>query len=242
MGSQYGYIFYFADGRDVLTFPITPGELTYKQGSKNETITLISEGEVNIPKPPSLFEIEFEARFPMVKYPYSRDAWDFESYVAKFEELKNEKKHFHFIVIRDSLRNKRSWETDVKVLLEDFTINEKADEGDDVLISFKLKQYKEYGVKKVKVEIDNSKPTTTSTSKEPRDTDNKASETKTYTVKSGDTLWTIAKGEYGNGSLHSKIYDANVNAIEADAQKHGKESSRNGHWIYPDLVLTIPAK
>ncbi len=242
MSSAYGYIFYFADGSDVLTFPITPGELTYKQGSKNETVTLISEGEVNIPKPPSLFEIEFEARFPMVKYPYSREVGDFQGYFDKFKELKEKRKHFNFIVIRDSLRNKRSWETNVNVLLEDFEIKENADEGDDVLITFKLKQYKEYGVKKIKVEGSNANPKTTSTSSQPRSTDNKASESEAYTVKSGDTLWAIAKKYYGDGSLYTKIYDANKNAIENDAKKHGKSSSSSGHWIYPNLVLTIPAK
>ena len=241
MGSQYGYTFYFDDNGDVLTFPITPGELTYKVGSKNEVVTLISEGEINIPKPPSLCEIEFEARFPMHKYPYSREVGDFQDYYDKFHELKEECKFFDFIVIRDTLRNKRSWDSKVKVLLEDFEMKENADEGDDVLITFKLKQYKPYGVKKVKVETNNT-PTTTSTSNEARDTGNKASIPTTYTIKSGDTLWTIAKGELGNGSLYTKIYEANAKLLDSEAQKHGKSSSSNGHWIYPGVTIIIPAK
>ena len=64
----------------------------------------------------------------------------------------------------------------------------------------------------------------------------------TYTVKSGDCLWNISKKFYGNGSDWKIIYDANKSAIESDAKKHGKNSSSNGHWIYPGLKLTIPAK
>ena len=74
-----GYDFYFKDGSTVLTFPITPGELTLNVGSNNETVTLIDEGEINILKSPALTKIEFEARFPMRKYPYSRKVDSFKS-------------------------------------------------------------------------------------------------------------------------------------------------------------------
>ena len=241
MPNPHGYNFYFKDGSDVLTFPITPGELNVKVGSNNKVITLISEGDVNILKSPSLVEVTFEARFPMRKYPYSRTFSGFENYFNKFTELKEEKKSFRFIVARTTPNGKRTWDTNILVALEEFEINENADEGDDVLVSFKLKEYKEYGVKTIKTA--SSKPVTTSTSNEPRNTDNKTAATKPYTIKSGDTLWGIAKAEYGDGSKWTVIYEANKNTIESAAEKHrgtGKGSS-NGHWIYPNTELTIPA-
>ena len=63
---------------------------------------------------------------------------------------------------------------------------------------------------------------------------------KTYTVKSGDCLWNIAKKFYGNGSKWTTIYNANKSTIEARAKKAGKKSSNNGSLIYPGTVLTIP--
>lgn len=53
---------------------------------------------------------------------------------------------------------------------------------------------------------------------------------KTYTVKSGDCLWNIAKKFYGNGALYTKIYNANKSVIGG-----------NPNLIYPGQVYTIPA-
>jgi hypothetical protein len=140
---NYGYDFYI----DGLILPITPGELTIKIGSKNEVVTLINEGDINILKSPSLIEISFEARFPMRSYPYSREPSDFQTYFNKFKSLKENKTPFRFIVARRALKSKRTWDTNLEMALEEFEIKESADEGDDVIISFELKQYKNYGVK-----------------------------------------------------------------------------------------------
>ena len=232
-----GYIFYFDDGSDLLTFPITPGALSIKVGSNNKVITMINEGDINILKSPSLVEVSFEARFPMRKYPYSREVSDFQTYFDKFKELKEKKKSFRFKVVRATPSAKRLWDTDLLVALEDFTITEDANEGDDVLIEFKLKQYKEYGVK---ILPNSTEKTTTSTSEQPRSSNNAPTEPKPYTIKSGDCLWNIAKAAYGDGSKWRAIYDANKTVLDNAARQYGKSSSSNGKLIYPGTVITIP--
>ena len=236
-----GYNFYFKDGSDVLTFPITPPELSIKVGSNNKVVTLISEGDINILKSPSLIEVEFEARFPMRQYPYAREFSDFQTYYDKFKELKEDKRPFRFIVARTTPKGKRTWDTNLLMALEEFELAESVDEGDDVLVTFKLKQYKEYGVKKLNISEYGVNKTKATVTEDNRSTDNKTSTAQTYTVKSGDCLWNIAKRFYGNGAKYTVIYNANKSAIEADAKKHGKQSSKEGHWIWPGLVLTIPA-
>lgn len=244
-----GYDFYFDTPYGLLTFPVTPGELSIKVGSNNETVTLINEGDVNILKSPALVEVDFEARFPMRNYPFARKVQPFEDYYNIIKKVKEEKKPFRFIVARRNPKGSRTWDTNLLMALEEFEIKESADEGDDVLVSFSLKQYKEYGVKQVKITLpkkeDDSakkKPTTTSTSNKNRDSKKDTSTKKTYTVKKGDTLWAIAKKYYGNGNLYDKIYKANKSIIEKTAKKYGKKSSSNGHWIYPGTKLTIPPK
>lgn len=236
-----GYEFYFTINGEVLVLPITPSELTIKTGSKNKVVTLINDGDINILKSPTLVEITFEARFPMRKYPYSREPLYFEDYLEKFTKAKESKKPIRFKVARSTPNGKGTWGSDWLVGLEELETYESADNGDDVIVKFKLKQYKEYGVKTVQVE--NQVPNSTSTSDTPRTNENPpASEPTTYPIKSGDTLWSIAKYFYGNGALYTKILNANKTGLDNEAKKHGKQSSSDGHWIYPNYVLTIPPK
>lgn len=229
MSSNYGYDVYI----DGLILPITPGEITSEFDSNNETVTLINEGEINILKSPSLAKISFDARFPMREYPYSRMPLSFVEYFDRFTALKENKKPFQFIISRRALKGARTWDTNMEMALEDFEVKESADEGDDVIVSFTLKQYKHYGVKLL-----STNPRQQNSNR--NDSNNPSATSSTYKVQSGDCLWNIAKAAYGDGSMWTLIYEANKDTIEAAAQAHGKDSSSNGHWIYPDTQLVIP--
>ena len=60
------YKFYF--NKDVL--PVTPGAITTTFKNQNKTITLINEGEVNLPKAPGLTEYSFKFMLPWCNYPF----------------------------------------------------------------------------------------------------------------------------------------------------------------------------
>ena len=60
------YKFYF--NKDVL--PVTPGSITTTFKNQNKTITLINEGEVNLPKAPGLTEYSFKFMLPWCNYPF----------------------------------------------------------------------------------------------------------------------------------------------------------------------------
>ena len=60
------YKFYF--DKDIL--PVTPGSITTTYKNQNKTITLINEGEVNIPKSPGLTEFSFKFMLPWCNYPF----------------------------------------------------------------------------------------------------------------------------------------------------------------------------
>lgn len=227
-----GYDFYI----DGMRLPIAPPSLTISNGSNNEVVNLINDGDINIIKSPALIEVSFEARFPMRDYPYAKNVKSFETYFNKIKELKEQKKSFQFIVSRYNPRGQVTWDTNLTMALETFDIKEDAEQGDDVLIEFKLKQWKSYGTKTAKITIDNKVEKTTTATRE-----TKKVESQTYKIKNGDTLIGIARRFYNDDSQWKKIYNANKAAIEEDAKKHGKASSSNGHWIWAGLTLNIPA-
>lgn len=59
-----------------------------------------------------------------------------------------------------------------------------------------------------------------------------------YTVKSGDTLWDLAKEFGGSSSRWGEIYSRNKDIIDSTARKRGMAA--NGHWIFPGTQLYIP--
>lgn len=190
--------YYFMLG--VVPLPITPGALTIKTPSMNQTINLANEGEINIPKDRGLREISFDFLLPQVqKYPFAN--YQLGSYTATtmiplLNMWKQTRLPFQFIVVRTSPKGKILYFTSIKCLIEDYTYEEDAEEhGLDVLCSIELKEYKDYGTKSVKLkEVKNSDGSTTKTASQTttRSTTGKkiASSTKTT---SSDTLPNVSK-------------------------------------------------
>ena len=214
-------------------FPFLLKKLELKISNQNKTYDLMNYSEINVLKSPGLTSIEFDILLPNVKYPFATYKNNFQNakyFLGILENLKVNKSAFQFIVIRKFPNGTGIFDTNIKVSLEDYTITDSTDEGFDTTVKIKLKQYREYSTKTVKVTIKQYKPpvvTRTVT------TNNTAAASKpsgqNYTVRSGDCLWNIAKKFYGNGSQYTKIYNANRDKI------------KNPNLIYPNQVLWIPA-
>ena len=224
--------YYFYLGNVLL--PVPPKKLDVKIDNKNKTYDLINNSQINVLKSPGLTSIEFEILLPNSKYPFAmyKDSFQNAKYYLKIlEQLKINKSAFQFIVVRKFPNGKDIYSTNIKVSLEDYTITDTTDEGFDNKVKIKLKQYREYSTKTVKVTIKQYKPpvikrtvTTNNTAKAPAKPSGQ-----NYTVKRGDCLWNIAKRFYGNGSKYKTIYNANRGKI------------KNPNLIYPGQVLWIPA-
>ncbi|MFF5993470.1 LysM peptidoglycan-binding domain-containing protein [Lysinibacillus sp. KU-BSD001] len=205
---------------DDVQLPVAPGAMSTSIKNKNETITLMNDGEVNILKKPGLTDIEFEALLPNAQYPFAVYPNGFQPathYLEKLEKLKTSQEPFQFIVNRMKPDGSLLFDTNMTVSLEDYQMDEDAEEGFDVKVSIRLKQFRPFGTKKLNVK---SSPASTSnksnananqkkvTVEKQRPTTGKQTP-KTHTVKEGETLWAIAKRHLGDGSKYTELAKLN---------------------------------
>ncbi|WP_131009212.1 LysM peptidoglycan-binding domain-containing protein [Clostridioides difficile] len=223
---------------DGVQLPITPGKLEIKTTNKNKTVDLINDGEVNILKTPGLSEISFEAEFTHNKLPFCRGQFrDVQFFLSKLELLKTDCKPFQFIVSRE-MGGKVLFNTNIKVSLEEYAISEDAENGSDTKVAIKLKQYRDYSTKKLVLAPPKNETGRPSVKIEPKRVDSvnaTNTKTKTYTVKAGDSLWSICQKQLGNGSLYKKVYELNKSMM--DKANKGKNLSK--YTIYKGQVLKL---
>ena len=235
------FLFYLGN----MMLPVTPEKLELKIANNNKTITLINDGEVNLLKRPGLTKVTFGALLPNIKYPfavYSNGFQPAEVYLNKLESLKVSQAPFVFRVMRSREDAFSSFDTFLTVSLEEYTIAEDAEKyGRDVYVSITLLQYQGCVTKTITFQDSPSASdvgkTATISSQRDASTKEKA---KTYTVQSGDSLWSIAQLQLGSGTRYQEIYTLNQTVIEDAAKRQGRDSSSKGHWIYAGTVLSLP--
>ena len=196
------YSFFMVSEDKKVQFPIAPSELTISVNGRNESIDLMNEGEVNLLKSPGLTEISFTALIPQIgKYPFAVNDEPIDTYTNFLNEMLTEKKAFRFVVVRTA-GTKLLFDTNLKVSCENYELKESAENGFDVELDISLKQYRDYGVKTVKlVSIQTTKKedttvatttTTTSTSTSTTTTTTKSTSSTTTTTPSKSTTTTTA--------------------------------------------------
>lgn len=216
------YAFYL----DSVQLPVTPSKLSTRIKNQNKTINLISGEEINILKVAGLTDVELTATIPQVRYPfavYPNGFKDAAFYLEKLEALKLSKKPFQFIVSRVSPSGKLLFDTNLTVSVEDYSIDEDADNGLDVEISINLKQFVPFGTKKAVIK--QAASTGKKTAKVTKKRASTKTTPKTHTVVKGDTLWAICKKYLGSGTKYPEI--AKLNKI------------KNPNLIYPKQVIKL---
>lgn len=229
-----------------VTLPLPPSKITWKTKAGNKTVTLINEGEVNIIKKAKLATIDFDIILPATDIPGVKLEMSQAEYYSKIMGLLGEKKPILFLIDRKMPNGAQLRMESFDVTVESINVEENVDNGFDLKLSISLKNYVEYGAKKVTVKDNKVKKKSTKKS------EGKAAKKKKnsgkgklfidYTTKKGDTLMLIAKEFYNHTekSYQEKIYNANKKVIENAAKKNGLKSSANGKHLFPGTKISIP--
>lgn len=230
-------------------FPVTPGKLQMNINGTNKTLTLVNEGEVNLIKTSGLTDLSTEVLLPaLTDYPFATYINGFQNpsyYLEQLEEWKQQKNPVTFKMLRTSPDGKTLlWDTNISVTIEEYQIIEDAEnQGMDVVVKISMKEYREWGAKKLVVKKTSKKTASKKkkTAKKKKTRKTKTTE-KTYTVQKGDCMWNIAKKKLGDGSKWKKIYNLNKSTVESWAKKYGHKSAIEGTvcWIFPGEKLKLP--
>lgn len=205
--------------KEKIQLPVLPESFQTKNGSSNESMDITGLGEITIMQSRPALQFSFSSFFPAAKFPGIQVGSITKplTLIQKINSWKAGTEPVHFICTACGV--------DLYCTIESFNYSEEGGDPGTYQYSITLKEYREITVRQVKVDIPSA--TATVQKEEPR-VDNSV-QPKTYTVKSGDCLWNIAKKYYGSGSDYTKIYNANKGTIGG-----------NPNLIYPGQVLTIP--
>ena len=205
--------------KEKIQLPVLPESFKTSNGSSNDSMDITGLGEIIIMQSRPALQFSFSSFFPAARFPglqVSSITKPLEL-VQKINTWKASKKPVHFIATACGV--------DLYCSIEKFDYSEEGGDPGTYQYSITLKEYREITVRQVKVDIPSKEATV---EKEEARVDNSV-QPKTYTVKSGDCLWNIAKQFYGSGSDYTKIYEANKGTIGG-----------NPNLIYPGQVLTLP--
>lgn len=219
MSTKYQMWLTYNAEKEKIQLPVLPETFKTNNGSSNDSMDITGLGEIIIMQSRPALEFSFSSFFPAARFPgvqVSSLTKPLEL-VQKINSWKASKKPAHFIATACGV--------DLYCSIEKFNYSEEGGDPGTYQYDITLKEHREITVRQVKVDIPSKEATV---EKEEARVDNSV-QPKTYTVKSGDCLWNIAKQFYGSGSDYTKIYNANKETIGG-----------NPNLIYPGQVLTLP--
>lgn len=207
--AEYGFFLSFNNLKDLFRLPVNPETLEIQETGNSKSYDIIDFGEINAISAPKLMEITLESIFPAYKYPFvvvsdTSLKQPFE-YVAMIKKWMESRKPIRFVfsgVERPEEQGpKNSVGLNMPVSIESFSWKLSAGNSGDIEYSLTLKKYVFYQAMPVKVVKGEAK----AEAKRPND---KATPT-TYKLKSGDSLWSVAKKTLGDGSKYKIIQKLN---------------------------------
>lgn len=219
------YRIYLKQEATQVLLPVTPAEIRTKTESRNKSVYILNFGELNLARKPGLQEISFTVLLPGRLYSFVQTEGAFhepEYFLNLFREYKAAEKPVQLIVFRKLADGSQIFCGNIEALLEDYMVTEKGGEQGDFWVDLRWKEYR--NAKSIRYDMKKEADGQTALIEQGQARESKTP-TGSYTVRSGDCLWAIAKRALGDGTKYREI-----------AEKNGiADPSR----IYPGQVLKL---
>lgn len=217
---------YLGTDSDKIRFPVVPSSIGVSRGNNIDTQSVLKLGEVPIFNGTSLKTIELSSFFPNQEYSFC----DYTGFIKPYEFSDKIQKWMYEgkplrIIVTDS-------PTNMQCLIQQFDTVEQ-DGTRDLYFTLSLIEYRPVKVTDLSSNSSNnlSSDNSQNISRESEPVTDLNNQQKAYKVVKGDSLWDIAQKHYGNGSLYTKIKEAN---------KSKYPSLDKNNVIYTDWELIIP--
>lgn len=196
-----------------IQMPVTPGEFAVEVGRNITVLDMAQAGEAAFPGLSALFDAPMEFLLPAESRNYTRGGYagDPYAYVKQLADW-SETGEVLRLIVTDTPVN-------FPVLLGPVRYGEQDGTG-DVVVRLNVRRYRELAAETTTVKPDTGNLT--------RSAQRAAQPERVHTVAKGDTLWGIARKQYGDGSFCWKL--AKYNGI------------KNANLIYPGQVVKCPDK
>jgi nucleoid-associated protein YgaU len=212
------YLLSVTGGSD-LHLPVNPSKVTVGGEKRIETVEIVNIGEVDFPSGDRRTSIRFSSFFPQ-EYDGSYCRYtrvpDPGSALKRLISWRLEGKPVRLLITASPIN--------VLVLISRVNYDIRGGEPGDIYFDLEMRQWREIKIRKSAGTV-----TQKSVSTQGARPDTKPVP-KVYTVKSGDSLYKIAKTQLGSGSKWNEIYSTNRKTI-----------GPNPNLIYPGTKLVMPA-
>ena len=224
---------YLGTDDDKIRFPVVPSSIGVNRSNNIDTQSVLKLGEVPIFNGTSLKTIELTSFFPNQEYSFC----DYTGFMKPYEFSHKIQKWMYEgkplrIIVTDT-------PTNMQCLIQQFDTVEQ-DGTRDLYFTLNLLEYRPIEVPNLSnnstgnsSSSSNSNNANAQNTTRPSENNNSSSnnQQKSYKVVKGDSLWNIAQKHYGNGSLYTKIQEAN---------KSKYPSLSKNNIIYVNWELIIP--
>ena len=215
---------YLGTDTDKIRFPVVPSAIGVNRSNNIDTQSVLKLGEVPIFNGTSLKTIELTSFFPNQEYSFC----DYTGFMKPYEFSEKIQSWMYEgepvrIIVTDTPIN-------MQCLIQQFDTVEQ-DGTRDLYYTLSLLEYRPIEVPKINDNSNNINNNSTSNKTNRPTTQNNSSSQKSYKVVKGDSLYDIAQKHYGNGSLYTKIKEAN---------KTKYPSLAKNNIIYTSWELIVP--